>query len=98
MAVLVTSEIPPFSGDGLGRGSSLGVGFLRKVNIDFNTSATTASLSPSDVGATKFYGVISIGPRSAHTFHTSTDTESSIVITASSNAGVADVYVLCAGI
>lgn len=97
MAVLTSQTHEPFQ-DGLGKGSSLGVGFLRRIRIDFNASATTKAIAAADVGATKIYQVQSIVPLSVETFFVSAQSDASVTITASTNAGVCDVYLLVAGI
>ena len=98
MAVLLSQALDPFANDGLGRASQLGVGFLRKLNVDLNAFATTVTIVPSDIGAIKFYCVESIVPKSNHSWYVSAFSESSLTLTASANTAVGDIFIMCAGL
>jgi len=98
MAVVVTQYHDPIGEDGLGKSSKLGVGFLRKVNVDLNSAGTTATIVPADLGCMKFYNVESIVPKTAHTWHVSAFSESSLTLTGSDSAAVADVFIMVAGL
>lgn len=97
MAVAKTLYTDPFSQDGLGQASGLGVGYLKKVRVTLTSPDTVATINASDLGAAKIYGVVSIVPRTAGLVYVSAQTDTSVSLTAENNTDVFDVYLLVAG-
>jgi hypothetical protein len=98
MAAVVTQEHDPFL-DGLGKASNVGVGFLRRVHLDFDDDTdVTKTLTPADLGCAKFLRVISIVPHSVETSYVSAFSESSLTVTVSADTAVLDLFVLVSGL
>lgn len=96
MAATLSVAHDPFS-DGLGKGSNVGVAFLRKVTVTYAGGTTTKEIVPSDVGATGFYGVLSLVPQAALMAPiVSSFAEDAVSVDVGAN-GVCDVYLLCKG-
>ena len=85
--------------DGLGRGTPLGSGFIRRVSLALTAGDLVGTLTPAEAGFGDFLGVISIVSRSAGiTAQITTLSASSLTVTASASASTVDFIIHGRGI